>query len=304
MEATLRAASELVTGKPADRLEFTEVRAVEGLRQTYVAIGDRAVHVGVANGLTNAKLLLDKVIEGREQFHVIEVMACPGGCIGGGGQPYPPENLKVLDPELLRKRAGALYAIDKGKTLRKSYENPAIDEVYSNFLGGPGSDRAHELLHTHYPRPTAPRHPMSIRTDNWEEVQQTASAALTPQIVEYIGHCRQDAQPAGHLISVLHKVQAHFGYLGAPQLDAVAQLLQVPAAKVAGVASFLPLLPPAAAGQFIINVCLGTACYVKGADRVAQKVMDELGITWGETTKDGVFTLEAARCLGTCGWPR
>lgn len=150
MEATLRAAAELVTGKPADRLEFTEVRAVEGLRQTYVAIGDRNVHVGVANGLTNAKVLLDKVKEGKEQFHVIEVMACPGGCIGGGGQPYPPTGVKVLDPELLRKRAGALYTIDSGKKLRKSYENPAIEELYDSFLGGPGSQRAHELLHTHY----------------------------------------------------------------------------------------------------------------------------------------------------------
>jgi iron-only hydrogenase group A len=150
MEATLRAASELVTGRPADRLEFTEVRAVEGLRETYVAIGDRAIHVGVANGLTNAKVLLDKVVRGEGQFHVIEVMACPGGCIGGGGQPYPPEGVKVLDPELLRKRASALYAIDKSKSLRKSYENPAIDELYDSFLGGPGSERAHELLHTHY----------------------------------------------------------------------------------------------------------------------------------------------------------
>jgi iron-only hydrogenase group A len=149
MEATLRAASELVTGKPADRLEFTEVRAVEGLRETYVAIGEHNIHVGVANGLTNAKILLDKVKAG-EPFHVIEVMACPGGCIGGGGQPYPPEGVKVLDPELHRKRASALYSIDSGKKLRKSYENPAIEEVYSAFLGGPGTEKAHELLHTHY----------------------------------------------------------------------------------------------------------------------------------------------------------
>jgi NADP-reducing hydrogenase subunit HndD len=150
MEATLRAASELVTGKPTERLEFTEVRAVEGLRETFVAIGDRAIHVGVANGLTNAKILLNKIVQQEEQFQVIEVMACPGGCIGGGGQPYPAENVKVLDPELLRKRAGALYAIDKSKTLRKSYENPAIEEVYDKFLGGPGSEKAHKLLHTNY----------------------------------------------------------------------------------------------------------------------------------------------------------
>jgi iron-only hydrogenase group A len=150
LEATLRAASELVTGRPNERLEFTEVRAVEGLRETYVAIGDRPIHVGVANGLINAKVLLDKVKQGQEPFHVIEIMACPGGCIGGGGQPYPPENVKVLDPELLRQRAGALYSIDRGKTLRKSYENPAIEELYDAFLDGPGGEKAHRLLHTHY----------------------------------------------------------------------------------------------------------------------------------------------------------
>ena len=150
MEATLRAASELVTGRLADRLEFTEVRAVEGLRETYVAIGERNIHVGVANGLTNAKVLLDKISRDEGGFHVIEVMACPGGCCGGGGQPYPPEGVKVLDPGLLKKRAGALYAIDGGKTLRKSYENPAVEELYETFLGGPGTEKARQLLHTRY----------------------------------------------------------------------------------------------------------------------------------------------------------
>jgi iron-only hydrogenase group A len=150
MEATLRAASELVTGRPADRLDFTEVRNVAGLRETYVAIGEHNIHVGVANGLTNAKVLLDKVKEGKEPFHVIEVMACPGGCVGGGGQPYPPEGFHILDPRLLAKRAAALYAIDAGKKLRKSYENPAIEEIYDTFLGGPGSEKAHRLLHTRY----------------------------------------------------------------------------------------------------------------------------------------------------------
>ena len=159
MEATLRAAAELVTGKPADRLEFTEVRAVEGLREVYVAIGEHNIHVAVANGLENAKTILDKVKAGKESFHVIEVMACPGGCIGGGGQPYPAEGFRVLDPELLRKRASALYAIDTGKKLRKSYENPAIEEVYDQFLLEPGSEIAHQLLHTSY----SPKLPRGIR---------------------------------------------------------------------------------------------------------------------------------------------
>jgi len=138
-------------------------------------------------------------------------------------------------------------------------------------------------------------------TDNAHEVMDAAKAALTPEIVAYIDECRAGPEAASHLISVLHRVQSHFGFLGRPQLDAVAQLLQVPAAKVAGVASFYHFFRLSPRGKFIINVCLGTACYVKGADRVAQKLMDELGIRWGETSKDGVFTLEASRCLGTCG---
>ena len=152
MEATL-ASGQRTGHRQAGRLglEFTEVRAVEGLKRGIRGHRPKHnIHVGVANGLTNAKTLLDKVVTGEEKFHVIEVMACPGGCIGGGGQPYPRGNFKVLDPELLRKRAGALYAIDKGKKLRKSYENPAIDTLYDEFLGEPGSDKAHRLLHTHY----------------------------------------------------------------------------------------------------------------------------------------------------------
>lgn len=142
---------------------------------------------------------------------------------------------------------------------------------------------------------------MSTMTDNWEKVQGDAQNVLTPQIVEFIAACRQGPEPASQLIHVLHKVQNHFGYLGAAQLDAVAQLLQVPAAKVAGAASFYHLFRLEPRGKHVISVCMGTACYVKGADRVARRIMDELGISWGETTKDGLFTLGESRCLGTCG---
>jgi iron only hydrogenase large subunit-like protein len=159
MEASLRTASEKVTGKRCETLDFTDVRAVEGQREADVQLGDQTLHVGVANGLDNAKQLLDKVVSGETEFHVIEVMACPGGCIGGGGQPYPPTGHKVLDPELLAKRAQALYSVDGGKQLRRSHENPAIHEVYERFLGEIGGPKAHELLHTKY----APRTPRGIR---------------------------------------------------------------------------------------------------------------------------------------------
>ena len=150
MEATLRTAAELVTGKPSEKLEFTEVRAVEGLREVTILLGDKPIHLGVANGLTNAKTLLEAATRGDKQFHVIEVMACPGGCIGGGGQPYPPKGMRFLDPELLRLRSRALYTIDGVKKLRRSHENPAIKELYASFLGEPGGPKAHSLLHTHY----------------------------------------------------------------------------------------------------------------------------------------------------------
>ncbi len=156
MEASLRTASELMTGKPAERLDFTEVRAVEGLREASIEIGGRTLNVGVANGLVNAKILLDKVVNGEKQFHILELMACPGGCIGGGGQPYPPRGYHVLDPELLRARARALYDIDSAKTLRQSHKNPVIETLYREFLEKPGSGKSHELLHTRY-RPKLPR---------------------------------------------------------------------------------------------------------------------------------------------------
>jgi iron only hydrogenase large subunit-like protein len=90
------------------------------------------------------------MISGEKQYHVIEIMACPGGCIGGGGQPYPSHGYNILDPALAAKRASALYSIDKSKTLRRSHDNPAVKKLYEEFLGATGSEMAHKLLHTHY----------------------------------------------------------------------------------------------------------------------------------------------------------
>jgi iron-only hydrogenase group A len=159
MEATLRTAAAKLTGAPVQDLDFTEVRAVEGLREASIDIAGRKINVGVANGLTNAVTLLNKARSGEKEFHVIEVMACPGGCIGGGGQPYPPKGMKAMDPKLLQLRASALYSIDRGKELRQSHLNPAIISLYESYLGEPGSQKAHELLHTRY----AARQPRGIQ---------------------------------------------------------------------------------------------------------------------------------------------
>ncbi len=142
---------------------------------------------------------------------------------------------------------------------------------------------------------------MSTTTDNREQVRAAAEQTLGPEIVAFIRDSLAGPHSDSRLITVLHRVQDRLGYLGSEQLDAVAQLMEIPAAKVAGVASFYHFFRLKPRGKFMINVCMGTACYVQGADHVAQKLIDELGITWGETTPDGVFTLEGSRCLGTCG---
>lgn len=138
-------------------------------------------------------------------------------------------------------------------------------------------------------------------TDNWPQVRAVAEAALPAAIVEYIRQTRDREHPDSYLISVLHKVQAHFGYLAREQMDAVAQLMQIPAAKVSGVATFYHFFRLTPRGRYVISVCMGTACYVKGADLVAQRLQTELGIEYGETSPDGLFSLEESRCLGTCG---
>ncbi len=138
-------------------------------------------------------------------------------------------------------------------------------------------------------------------TDTWDEVRESAIAQLPDEITGFIAQCRLEDHPESQLIAVLHRVQNHFGYLGEAQLDAVAQLLQVPQADVSGVASFYHYFRLTPRGKFVIRICLGTACYVKGGERLAEKFKSELGIDFGETTKDGLFSLEPSRCLGTCG---
>ncbi len=156
MEAALRTASEKLTGKTLNKLNFTQVRQARGLLEASIEIGDHSLNVAVANGLENAKTILEKIKKGEKTYHLVELMACPGGCIAGGGQPYPGQKHYVLDPKIATLRAQALYTIDEGKKVRMSHHNPYIQQLYKDYLGEPGSDRAHELLHTSY-RPREPR---------------------------------------------------------------------------------------------------------------------------------------------------
>ena len=145
IEAAVRTAYELFTGKKLKRLEFTELRGMDGVRSATIDFDGLPVNIGIAHGLGNARKLLEDVRNGKSKFHAIEVMACPGGCIGGGGQP-----LHHGKSEVLKARTAAIYAEDKNKPIRKSHENPFIIKLYEEFLGEPNSEKAHHLLHTGY----------------------------------------------------------------------------------------------------------------------------------------------------------
>lgn len=150
MEAALRTVYEKVTGKTLKKLEFTAVRGFEGIKEATVTINGRDIRLAVVHTLKNARKIMEQVKKGISPYDFIEVMACPGGCIGGGGQPIGTTNA------IRQKRMAALYEIDKNMPLRKSHENPEIITLYRDFLGEPLSEKAHELLHTTYTKVTKP----------------------------------------------------------------------------------------------------------------------------------------------------
>jgi NADP-reducing hydrogenase subunit HndD len=156
MEAALRTAYELVTGRPVpfENLDITPVRGTEGIKEATIKIENcvdawkflegAELKVAVAHGLKNARIIMDQVAAGISPYHFVEVMACPGGCIGGGGQPIP------TNEEIRKKRIQAIYEEDAGKEKRKSHENEEVNKLYKDYLGKPNGHKAHELLHTHY----------------------------------------------------------------------------------------------------------------------------------------------------------
>lgn len=148
MEAALRTVYEIVTGKTLEKLEFTAVRGVEAIKEAEYDLNGTVVRVAVTSGLENASKLLNMIKNGEKSYHFVEVMACPGGCVNGGGQPIQPGYVRNFT-DLRVERAKALYSEDEAMTLRKSHENPVIKELYE-YLGEPGGEKAHHILHTHY----------------------------------------------------------------------------------------------------------------------------------------------------------
>jgi iron-only hydrogenase group A len=144
MEAAVRTAYNMITGKDMDKLEFEPVRGLKGIKEAEVDIDGLKLKVVAASGLANAAMILDKLREDPDAYQFIEIMACPGGCIAGGGQPRP------QDEKIIAKRQEALYNIDRNESLRLAHENPVVKQLYKDFLIEPLGEKSHELLHTHY----------------------------------------------------------------------------------------------------------------------------------------------------------
>ena len=149
MEAALRTAAEVILGKPLEKLDFDDVRGTAPIKRATYKLGDMEIKVAVASGTKNAKELLTKVQNGEEKVDFIEIMACPGGCVNGGGQPLQPASVRNT-VDLRALRAAVLYKADANMDLRKSHENSAVKKIYDEYLEHPGSHRAHEILHTSY----------------------------------------------------------------------------------------------------------------------------------------------------------
>ena len=155
MEAALRTAYFVLTGKEHEAVKFEQVRGFEGIKEASFDLNGQKLKVAVASGMKNAKVLLDQIRAGKSEYQFIEIMGCPGGCVNGGGQPYvrecflPNEDDDIMDT-YKEKRAQALYSEDERQALRQSHNNPQIKALYDEFLGEPNSHKAHELLHTSY----------------------------------------------------------------------------------------------------------------------------------------------------------
>ncbi len=149
MEAALRSVSEILTGKELEKIDFEEVRGQTGIKRATIKIGDNEIKVVVAHGLGNAQTIMEEIKQGKADYQFVEIMACPGGCIMGGGQPIKSSKTRMT-VDVRKKRADAMYTIDEKSKIRKSHENPVLQKIYQDYLGEPGGHKAHEILHTHY----------------------------------------------------------------------------------------------------------------------------------------------------------
>lgn len=149
MEAALRTVAEVVTKKTLDNIDFKAVRGTKGLKEATITLDGKQINIAVASGLANARKIMDEIKAGKSKYHFIEIMACPGGCVNGGGQPIVSSATRNI-VDVAKTRASVLYKKDKKNELRKSHENPIVKTLYAEYFGEPNSHKAHETLHTSY----------------------------------------------------------------------------------------------------------------------------------------------------------
>ena len=149
MEAALRTAQDILTGEDLQKIDFKQVRGTEGIKRAEVEIAGKNINLVSASGLSNARKILEEIKQGKADYQFVEIMACPGGCIMGGGQPIKDSKTQA-EVDIKKLRGEALYSIDEKSEIRKSHENPILKTIYADYLGEPGGEKAHKLLHTHY----------------------------------------------------------------------------------------------------------------------------------------------------------
>jgi NADP-reducing hydrogenase subunit HndD len=149
MEAALRTAADIIEGKDLKKINYEAVRGKEGIKKASVTIAGKEIKIVVASGLKNARIIMDEIKSGNADYQFVEIMACPGGCIMGGGQPIKSSKIRST-VDIHKLRADALYTIDEKSTIRKSHENPVVLEIYEEFFGKPCGEISHKYLHTAY----------------------------------------------------------------------------------------------------------------------------------------------------------
>ena len=149
MEAALRTAQDTLTGKDLKEIDFEAVRGEKGIKRAEIEVAGKKIKIVVASGLSNAHKIMEEIKSGKADYQFVEIMACPGGCIMGGGQSIKTAKTR-LEQDVRKLRAACLYTIDEKSTIRKSHENPVLKKIYKDYLGEPLGEKAHHLLHTHY----------------------------------------------------------------------------------------------------------------------------------------------------------
>lgn len=301
MEAAIRTAHFLATGKELPSITFTPVReAIEYIKEASVPLGDKMLKVAVASSLGHAQTLLEQIRSGEKHYDFIEIMGCLGGCVGGGGQPYAGTDTVPIDKELLKKRASVLYKADELAVKRQSHNNEQIQNLYKETLGQYGSHEAHEWLHRGY----ATQFPLGVGKYGNETIRKSCVTPDDPRFKElsdFIESVRDTQHFKSQLIPALHKAQVLFGYLSKETMDYISVEMGIPTSRIYGVATFYHFFSLKPKGENRINVCLGTACYVKGAAELVSAIEKKLEIKMSETSKDGKYSLENTRCIGACG---